>query len=466
MKRTVFALGLTALSLLACGGEHDAEHDADRVDVRRQLFATPYGVTEIEYRVVDGVGLFQWDIEVPVEGDVSPATTAQTYTVGPRSFVGPNLWVWPQRVIPYRLDGSLSPTLRSTVLSAIADYAARTPLRWVEDVNASAVDYVSFQSTIGRCWSWVGRKSGRQTIELAETCGSNLFDTVEHEMGHAIGLFHEHARPDAADYIQVDFSNLPFGAIPGDFQPLVSPWLDHANAIGAFDFNSIMLYPATWTSVPKPGQPTMVQRWNGQPYPNPHQGHGLAPGDIDAIYDLYVDLGPNRIGDPGFEGQTTSQPLGGPWFGSNGPHVWAGTDRGLGKAHGSANNGFVFADGEDATWAALNQWVNVQPNKTYVVRGWVRTSPGLETAQLQVRAEGGDLPVLGSVQVPSDPAGQGYRRVTFAFKSQAATRVLFVGGFWPTPPTPVCSPVTHHCLPPIALKQWLQLDDVELAELD
>ena len=56
------------------------------------------------------------------------------------------------------------------------------------------------------CGSLVGRVTGQQNLSLGEGCFSQ--DTIIHEFIHAIGFYHEHARPDRDDYIEVQRDNI------------------------------------------------------------------------------------------------------------------------------------------------------------------------------------------------------------------------------------------------------------------
>ena len=59
------------------------------------------------------------------------------------------------------------------------------------------------------CSSLVGKftgDTGQQTLTLGEGCFSQ--DTIIHEFIHAIGFYHEHARPDRNDYIDIQWDNI------------------------------------------------------------------------------------------------------------------------------------------------------------------------------------------------------------------------------------------------------------------
>ena len=60
-----------------------------------------------------------------------------------------------------------------------------------------------------------------------------------HELGHLIGLYHEHQRPDRDQFVKVIYSNLaPF--IQKDYEKL------DFETYGEYDFNSIMHYPLVY----------------------------------------------------------------------------------------------------------------------------------------------------------------------------------------------------------------------------
>ena len=56
------------------------------------------------------------------------------------------------------------------------------------------------------CSSYVGRKGGRQVVSMNDDCFSR--GTALHLVGHAIGLYHEHTRPDRDSYIEVLYENI------------------------------------------------------------------------------------------------------------------------------------------------------------------------------------------------------------------------------------------------------------------
>ena len=68
-------------------------------------------------------------------------------------------------------------------------------------------DYIEFTS-FGEdgCTSYVGRQGGRQEVTLGPRCGN--LGTILHELGHALGLWHEQTRPDRGRYVRILYDNI------------------------------------------------------------------------------------------------------------------------------------------------------------------------------------------------------------------------------------------------------------------
>lgn len=63
-----------------------------------------------------------------------------------------------------------------------------------------------------RCCSYVGRRGGGpQAISIGKNC--DKFGIVVHELGHVIGFWHEHTRPDRDRHVSIVRENIQPGLL-------------------------------------------------------------------------------------------------------------------------------------------------------------------------------------------------------------------------------------------------------------
>jgi len=131
-----------------------------------------------------------------------------------------------------------------------------------------------------RCCSYVGRLN-RFIQPLSVGSGCRFTQTV-HEIGHALGFWHEQNRPDRDKYVTINLHNVQ-PEYASNFDKLSS---ESVNSLGqTYDFNSIMHYGDTDFAIP--GTKSITSKEPGIPI---GQSTGLSPLDIQQTQLLYRNL--------------------------------------------------------------------------------------------------------------------------------------------------------------------------------
>ncbi len=123
----------------------------------------------------------------------------------------------------------------------------------------------------------VGRRGGPQNITLGSGC---LTGNTIHEIGHTVGLWHEQSREDRDIFVRIVWAN-----IDPSMQHNFAQHIADGDDLGAYDFGSIMHYPATAFSIN--GQATIVALQTLPPGVVMGQRSGLSAADIVGVHMMY-----------------------------------------------------------------------------------------------------------------------------------------------------------------------------------
>ena len=233
----------------------------------------------LDYEVIDGLAVHGGDMVLGTAEEAAAAAPSREpekreATPGPvRRDLYPieDSFLWPDGRVPYMIDEEIEGEDLEVIHAAIEEWNSKTVITWFPATDEE--DYAQFlpKESERNCRSDVGRRSPTRIW----TGGCNLSSTI-HEMGHVVGLFHEHQRPDRDRFTSVAPLFFSVGQARQWWQLRErasftgSQWFERP-----YDYRSIMHYrerPRNVQSIPPGIRLT---------------GTSLSAGDIDGVARLY-----------------------------------------------------------------------------------------------------------------------------------------------------------------------------------
>ncbi|KAM8888022.1 hatching enzyme 1.2-like [Synchiropus picturatus] len=183
-------------------------------------------------------------------------------------------WTDGKVYIPYYIANHFSSREKSIITRGLESFSSFSCIRF-RPSRSSDRDWLNIESQNG-CWSYVGRRGGKQVLSLARS-GCLYLGTVQHELLHALGFNHEQTRSDRDNHIKVLLQNVISG-MEHNFNKIAT-----LNQGTPYDYNSVMQYHKYAFS--KNNQPTML------PIPNSNVSFGnaqqMSRNDIARLNTLY-----------------------------------------------------------------------------------------------------------------------------------------------------------------------------------
>lgn len=213
--------------------------------------------------------------------------TAESFVEFGSNVTGSQRWagyLWPGGAVPYCFQKDLPSYEIQLFRRAVQQIMQKTCLKFseleaVSDKQCSSRPSIMVKNNKPGCNSFLGRKIlkwNSQRLNLEQGC--HVIGVVLHEIGHAIGLTHEHSRYDRDETVTVHWENI---------QPEYKRWYEkewNAYTGDPYDYKSLMHYSAY--EFAKGGKPTMTGK-HGEELRGMGQRAGFSPQDYAQINEMY-----------------------------------------------------------------------------------------------------------------------------------------------------------------------------------
>ncbi|XP_050498464.1 zinc metalloproteinase nas-13-like [Diabrotica virgifera virgifera] len=153
-----------------------------------------------------------------------------------RSGIVGDYYRWPKGIIPYVITGNYTTEQIEILHRAFATFHKYTCIKFIPR-RSNDTDYINITDDVARyCFTSTGRIGGEDILNLGKRCFKK-FGTSIHELMHNIGFWHEQARTDRDDYVDIHAENIRDG-MESNFDKKI----EDVNFNQPYDYASVLHY--------------------------------------------------------------------------------------------------------------------------------------------------------------------------------------------------------------------------------
>lgn len=130
-----------------------------------------------------------------IEGDILVPIAAP-----PEGTYATNLWTG--GIVPYEFNANVIPANRDSMLAAMAEWESVANVDFIP--RSGHPNYLHIRNSDQNS-SAIGMQGGQQVVNIFNW---NKRFIIAHELGHALGLWHEHTRVDRDEYVAINTTNI------------------------------------------------------------------------------------------------------------------------------------------------------------------------------------------------------------------------------------------------------------------